>query len=294
MPAARHPRLAQVGLLYAAAIWGSTFVLVKDSLAHIHPVTLVGYRFLLAALPLGLWLAWKRQALWVGGRYGLGLGVLLWLLYGPQTIGLGYTSASNSAFITGLFVAFVPLLGWLVWRQPPRRADWGIVALALLGLWLLTGGLQAANPGDLLTLLTAAAYAAHILAADHALRRGHDPLTLNFQQFLAVGSISIALAAIFDLPLEVRGPNTWGVVLFLAFLPTLSAFGIQLWAQRHVPPLRVSLMFALEPVFAALFAWSFGGETLTLAGALGGGLIVLAALAAAWLGTGHTAKYAAA
>ncbi len=281
MPETRHHRLATLGLVYAAAIWGSTFVLVKDSLEHIHPVTLVGYRFLLAGLALGAWLVWRRQPLWAGWRHGVGLGVLLWLLYGPQTIGLGYTTASNSAFITGLFVAFVPLLGWLVFRRRPGRGDWGVVALALLGLWLLTGGLRAANAGDLLTLLTAVAFAAHILAIDHALQAGHDPLVLNVQQFLTVGAISIALAAGLDLPLDVRGANTWGVIFFLAFLPTLSAFGIQLWAQKRVAPLRVSLILTLEPVFAALFAWTLGGDRLTLAGGLGGGLIVLAALVAA-------------
>lgn len=259
MPETRHRRLATLGLVYAAAIWGSTFVLVKDSLAHIHPVTLVGYRFMLAGLALGAWLLWRRQPLWAGWRHGVGLGVLLWLLYGPQTIGLGYTSAANSAFITGLFVAFVPLLGWLVFRRRPGWGDWGVVALALLGLWLLTGGLRAANAGDLLTLLTAAAFAAHILAIDYALQAGHDPLALNVQQFLTVGGISLALAAGLGLPLAVSSTTTWGVIFFLAFLPTLLAFVIQLWAQKQIAPLRVSLILTLEPVFAALFAWTLGG-----------------------------------
>ncbi|TAK14369.1 MAG: DMT family transporter [Anaerolineae bacterium] len=276
MPPRPTSRLAHLGLLYAAFIWGSTFILVKDSLEHIDPVILVGYRFLLAALPLGFWLALRGRRLWHEWQAGVRLGILLWLLYAPQTIGLGYTSAANSAFITGLFVAFVPLFSWLFLRRPLRPTDAFAAALALAGLWLLTGGLREANPGDLITLITAAAYAGHILAADDAIQRGLDSLVLSFQQFLVVGLLSLAAGAVFGLPFGVGTPGTWGVVAFLAFLPTLSAFAIQLWAQRQVAPLRVSLIFALEPVFAALLAWTAGHEPFRIAQAAGGLLIVMA------------------
>lgn len=270
--------LAHTGLLYAAFIWGSTFILVKDGLAHIDPVILVGYRFLLAAAALAAWLKWRGQSLWTGWRAGLRLGLLLWLLYAPQTIGLKTTSAANSAFITGLFVAFVPLFGWLFRGKRPRLAHAGMAGLALTGLWLLTGGLRGANSGDLITLITAAAYAGHILAADDAMSAKLDPLVLSFQQFLVVGVVSLAVAAVFGLPFSVGEAGVWGLVIFLAFFPTLSAFAIQLWAQRLVAPPRVSLIFAMEPVFAAALAWTAGDEAFHWARAAGGLLIFLAAI----------------
>ena len=99
--------LAHIGLFYAAAIWGSTFYLVKQAIADVHPITLIAYRFLIAgAILLGFLLA-TRRPLFRGFGRGLILGVIIWLLYVPQTIGLGMTTAANSGFITGLFVVFI-------------------------------------------------------------------------------------------------------------------------------------------------------------------------------------------
>lgn len=110
--------ISDLGLLYAAAVWGATFFIVKDSLKNVDPVVLVGDRFLLAAILLGTYLLFRRVNVFSHIKYGLILGIFLWLLYVPQTIGLKYTSAANSGFITGLFVAFVPIFAFLFfsWR----------------------------------------------------------------------------------------------------------------------------------------------------------------------------------
>lgn len=272
---------ANAGLIYSAAIWGSTFIVVKASLENIDPVILVGYRFTLAAIILGIFLKAQGRRLMADCRRGCILGFLLWLLYVPQTIGLEFTTASNSAFITGLFVAFVPMFSLFLFGRFPTIRDFIAVLVSLGGLWFLTGGLVHANRGDLLTLITAMTYALHILYADKYLKEGIDPFVIAFQQFLFVGLLSLIGGLVLRLPFGIGTTETGLAVLFLAIFPTFSAFVIQMVAQRLIAPLRVSLIFALEPVFAAAFAWTLGGETFNTERAIGGALIVAAMIVSA-------------
>lgn len=272
----RGPKiLLNLGLVYATLVWGATFVMVKDVLAFVHPAALVGWRFLIAAACLLPFVLAKERP----GRHlreGALLGVWLLVLYLAQTAGLAYTSASNSGFITGLFVLFVPAFHFALVRRLP--AAWELVpfAAAAAGLWLLTGGVRGANRGDLLTLLAAAAYAAHVLSTDRFVQGDSDPVLLSFHQFWFTGAACLCACLAFGLPPRVEGTRAMGMVVFLALIPTLSAFFIQIAAQKHIAPLQVSLIFTLEPVFAALFAWTLGGESFNAAKAAGGGLIVLA------------------
>jgi len=274
-PSRKKTLLADLGLLYASAIWGSTFILVKTSLDAINPVAMVAYRFLLAAVLMGGVLILQRRPLFKNLSSGIVLGLALALLYLPQTIGLNYTTAANSAFITGLFVVFVPLLSFPILKEKPRQAQWLAVLVSLAGLWLLTGGLQAINLGDLITLAAAFCYALHIMLADRFVNAGGDPNQLAFQQFLAAGVSSLAAALIFAQPLAVTASRAVWVVVFLAIFPTLSAFLIQLKAQEFTSAIKVSLIFAMEPVFAGIFAWTFGGEPFIPLRAFGGFMIFL-------------------
>ena len=267
--------LADLGLVYASAIWGSTFILVKSSLDSLDPVTLVAYRFLLASALMGGYLLWRRKPLFRNFMPGLILGVVQMFLYIPQTIGLKFTTAANSGFITGLFVAFVPPLSLLIPRQKPRPAQWAAIAISLVGLWLVTGGVDSVNVGDLITLSAAFTYALHVMLTDRY-ARDTDHEQLVFQQFLVVGALSLAVAAVFGLPLGVPDLKAGGVIVFLALFPTLSAYLVQVKAQMVTSPIRVSLIFALEPVFAGVFAWTVGREAFEPLNALGGLLIFLA------------------
>jgi len=269
-------KLSNLGLFYSAAIWGTTFFIVKGSLAHIDPVILVGYRFLLAAIILGGWLSLRRMPLFADFKKGAILGLFLGILYLSQTIGLGITTASNSGFITGMFVAFVPIFSWTVFRQKPPWTGWVASAVSLSGLWILTGGMCNVNGGDLLTIMSAMTYAIHILFTDKYVKSGIDPIMLNFQQFLFVGVVSLLMGLIFNLPLAPSSIDVMWIILFLTIFPTLSAFVIQLTAQKYVSPIRVSLIFAFEPVFAAIFAWTLGNELFEAQRAVGGMLIFLA------------------
>lgn len=288
----RLPALVvDAGLLYAAAVWGASFPVVKGSLRGIGAFALVGYRFLIAGAVLGLvLLALRRPVRPVLGP-GCALGFVLWLLYASQTVGLKHTTAANSGFITGLFVVFVPMFSLLFFRRPPSAVRWAAVGVAATGLWLLTGMLQAFNFGDGLTLIAAAAYALHILLADRWVRGEADPYALSYVQFMTVAALSFAAVPLFGEGFAVGSGRTALVVLGLALIPTLSAFVIQLAAQKTTPPVKVALIFTMEPVFAALFSWTLGGETPGALQIVGGGLIV-AAMVLAELPFGGNAKSA--
>jgi drug/metabolite transporter (DMT)-like permease len=270
--------LANIGLFYAAAIWGSTFFVVKRALEDIDPVILVGYRFTIAAILLAIPLLILRKRLRDNLKEGVILGLLLWVLYAAQTIGLRHTTATNSGLITGLFVAFVPIFSIAIFRAIPSITAVIATGVSVAGLWILTGGLTMINFGDLITLITAITYAIHILYADRYLKRGADPYTLSFQQFLFVGLGSLVVGAVFGLPFTIGSTAAFNMMLFLAIFPSLTAFAIQLIAQRHVSPIRVSLILAFEPVFAVIFAWTLGNESYSLNKALGGILIFAALL----------------
>jgi drug/metabolite transporter (DMT)-like permease len=253
--------------VYCAAVWGATFFMVKDALAGVDPVALVAHRFILSALLLAPW-ALTRPSRSKHLKESAILAVLLFLLYVSQTVGLGYTSASNSGFITGLFVIFVPLFLLIFLGKPPTAV-----------LWLLTGGIKTANFGDAITLIAAATYAGHLLATDTYVRADADPIVLAFHQFWMTGALAALYTVLSGRSFAVSTARTSATIVFLAVVPTLSAFFIQMKAQKTVAPVKVSLIFSLEPVFAAAFAWTLGGEAFAPARAAGGALIVAAMMA---------------
>ncbi|MEW6413083.1 MAG: DMT family transporter [Candidatus Zixiibacteriota bacterium] len=277
MSTPRNNTLAHIGLFYSAAIWGSTFFIVKDVLSDIDPVILVAYRFLIAgAILLGYLLA-TRRPIFAGIKRAAFLAIILFLLYIPQTVGLKYTTASNSGFITGLFVAFVPIFLKTIFKRSPTVMEVIASIVSLIGLWVLTGGMRDINIGDMLTLMAAVTYALHVLYSDKYMKQGMDPFILTCQQMLIIGILSIVAGAALNLPFTVGSSKAWWIIIFLALLPTMSAFVIQVLAQRIVSPVRVSLVFALEPVFAGIFAWTLGGETVVMHRAFGG-LLIFSAL----------------
>jgi drug/metabolite transporter (DMT)-like permease len=158
------------------------------------------------------------------------------------------------------------------------------VAIAAGGLYMLTGGIAGLNSGDVLTLLCAVMYALHVMLTGRYSSLGLDPYVICFQQMLITGVLSLLAAWAMGLPLGVTTGQALGAIVFLAIFPSLSAFLIQLVAQRTVPELRVSLIFTLEPVFGAIFAWTLGGEKLIPLRAAGG-LLIVAAMLVSELGT---------
>ncbi len=272
-PSGRAGLWSDLGLIYCAAIWGSTFIVTKAALNAVDPLVMVGIRFAVSAALLLPW-ALRRPSFKAHIKEGFLLSLFLSTLYLTQTVGLLYTTASNSGFITGLFIIFVPVFMYLLRRQKPTRLQAASAALALAGMWLLTGGASGFNLGDALTLAAAASYAVHLVVTDKFVKAEADTVLLAFHQFWLVSAIAFAAALLRGSSFAVAGAAGWGVILFLAVFPTLTAFFIQMLAQRHSEPFKVGIIFTLEPVFAALFAWTLGGEKFVAARAAGGLLIV--------------------
>ncbi|MDD2805657.1 MAG: EamA family transporter [Elusimicrobiales bacterium] len=272
-PAPRAKLWSDIGLFYCAAIWGSTFIVTKGALDAVDPVVMVAIRFIVSAALLLPWVL-KRKDKTRHMKEGFYLSLFLAALYLTQTTGLLYTSASNSGFITGLFIIFIPVFMYFFRREKPTRLQGASALLAIAGMWLLTGGVSGFNVGDALTLVAAAAYSAHLIVTDKYVKAEADTVLLAFHQFWMVSAISFFIALLRGSSLAVASLNGWGVILFLAVFPTLTAFFIQMVAQKHSEPFKVGIIFTLEPVFAAVFAWTWGGEEFVGVKALGGLLIV--------------------
>ncbi len=268
--------LSFLGLLISTAIWGSTFFVIKDTLHAIHPVALVAYRFSIAALLFALIAFVTKQKLWVHAKHGFILGLFIWFIYLFQTLGLQYTTASNSGFITGLFIVFVPLFGALLFKKKSTAMQIVSLGIALIGLWFLTGGLKTINIGDVLTLVTAIAIGLHILVIDKFVKEKKSVAVLGFQQSFTTAVLCFVTAIIFHLPMSIGGTQTIFPILYLAIFGNVMAQGLQLLSQKHLKALTATLLLSTEPVFAALFAWTLGNETFVAASAVGGLFVVIA------------------
>jgi drug/metabolite transporter (DMT)-like permease len=299
-PVTSRTPLADLALLMVTLIWGSTFVMVKDAVASYPVFPFLALRFSFAALallPLALIRRKRlaqlegvgRTAILRGAVAPLLIGVALFAGYGFQTLGLQQTTPAKAGFITGLAVVIVPLVSGLVLHQAPGRNAWIGVGLALAGLALLTlqAGLHISG-GDLLVLACAAAFAAHILLTGRFAPH-HDPLTLTMGQILVVIILSGTAALRVQAP-----PLTRQVIVAAAFtgvLATSAAFGIQTLAQRFTTTTHTALIFAAEPVFAALFSFLLIGEALGTRQLAGCGLI-LAGMIVAEIKLGGERPYA--
>ncbi len=269
-------------LLFTTAVWGGTFVIVKDSLSRADPFAFLAVRFALGAIVMALV---ARRALldWRSVRYGLLLGVLLFLGFAFQTTGLTHTTPSRSAFITGLSVVLVPFVAVLLYRRLPRVPSLAGITLAVIGLYWLTlsGAEHAAGPtarGDLLTLACAFAYAIHIAVNEGFSRRGKLAAMVAVQ--LAVVSIlSAACMPFFGARIEWDGLLLWGVG-FTGIFASAGALLGQTWGQARTTAVRAALIFALEPVFAAVYSVAAGRERLGVRELVGGALIVLGVVVA--------------
>ena len=235
---------------------------------------MVGYRFAIAALIVMFYLIHKKKNLFQNIKEGIILGIVMFGMYVPQTVGLLYTKASNSGFITGMYILFIPVFNIFILRKKFEKEKVITIILSLTGMYFITGGIKGINIGDILTLVTAAFCALHILAADCYVKKDVDVLVMTFQQFTVTTILSLITSFIFGFEFTAGSVNVWWVILLLALFPTISAFVIQMYSQKFVPPFKVAAIFALEPIFALIMAVWFGNEEITLKAIIGGILIV--------------------
>jgi drug/metabolite transporter (DMT)-like permease len=281
-----------LALAFCTLLWGSTFVVVKNSLDDSSVFVFLALRFTLAGTCMAVFRpqvfrVLQREEIFAGVR----LGFFMFCGYAFQTAGLRYTTASNSGFITGSSVVLVPLILALFWGK--RVTLWvyfGTIAAAA-GLYFLTvpvAGVAHLNRGDVLTFFAAMSYAVHIiLVGDYA--REHSAAALSVLQVLACAMMAWLTAlganAIRWQPMRFHSTSQlWIGIAVCAVFATAVAFSLQLWAQQFTTPSHAAIIFTLEPVFAVITSYLVLGERLGWRSIAGAALVLAGILAAELLG----------
>lgn len=268
-----------------ALIWGGTFVIVKSALTDSSPMMFVAVRFTISTLIL-LPFAFKSLS-GLSKRSvmdGFNLGVLLLVGFVLQTIGLKYTTAIKSAFITGTFVVFTPIFQTIIEKKFPSLANIAGILFVIVGIIFLSSGEDSVfeifydigasfNFGDFLTLLCAVFYALYIVYLDIISRRNEFKY-LAFSQIAVTAVLGFAAAFTFSaFELErIQFQLTDNLILALAYtsiLATVITLLLQTRYQKEVTPTRAGLIFSMEPIFAAVFAYVVLAEVLSYLGIIG-------------------------
>ncbi|HEY7193389.1 MAG TPA: DMT family transporter [Gemmatimonadales bacterium] len=267
-------RRADLLLLTAAAVWGVSFVVVKEALSSASPLLFLALRFTIATIALTPFIhlrgGFSRGEL----RAGLILTVLLASGFATQAYGLQYTTPARSAFIVAMSSVLAPLIALVLLRH---RTGWMVIVALLIagsGIYFLTapdaGGL---NKGDLWTLITSVVFGGHIVAVSEFSKQFEAERLVWLQlPGTAIGS-AIAAVLLEDMRLD-WSLSLAGALLFLAIMSTAVALVWQFRAQRQMSSARASLIFCFEPVFAAVTSWLFWGEEFSLSQGVGAAMIL--------------------
>jgi drug/metabolite transporter (DMT)-like permease len=259
-----------VALILVTAVWGVTFVQVKDAVAIYPVVAFLAIRFGIASVALAIPGAARLRGL---GRRGFWAAVLAGGLlaagYLLQTLGLQKTSVSSAGFVTGMYVVLTPLLALVFFRIRVGIVTWFGVVLATIGLGMLAG-MQGSSGGDLLVLGGAAVYSLQIVLMERYAPL-YDAVAFTLVEMLAA-FVCLTVFAVPRLPVP-HGATVWGALLVTGIFASALGFLVQTWAQKSTSATRTALLFTLEPVWAALFGYTLAGDRL---GALGwGGCVVI-------------------
>lgn len=277
---------ANLFLLLSGAIWGAGFVAQSTAMDSIGPMWFIGLRFAIAtavAAPLALWEYRKaeqpmpksslRNFLWIG--LALFAGAM------TQQLGLMTTSVTNSGFLTGLYVVFVPVLTVIFLRRKPHWVIWPAAGLALLGIFLLSGGtLAGLNNGDLLTIICAVFWALQVMLVSIFVGSTGRPMLLSMVQFAVCAVLGCVAGAIFE-PLNMTAiTNTLPEILYAGFFSSGIGFICQVVGQRYTTAPQAAIFLSSEALFAALLGVLLLGETITTIGYIGCATIFAAMLIA--------------
>jgi drug/metabolite transporter (DMT)-like permease len=273
--ARRIELLATFGLLAMTAVWGSTFVLIKDVVARMPVADFLAVRFVIAAV--AMLALFGRQIVRLERRQ-IVRGLLLGCAYGLgqllQTWGLSLIAPSVSGFVTGMYVVFTPILAMLLLRQRMAVVVWVAVLLSTAGLALLSLNGVSVDTGVWLTLASAALYGLHIVGLGQWSRRG-EAFGMSAVQMIAIAVVCL-LATLPHGPLLPPDRAAWFGVLYMALIAGAGAMLMQTWAQSHLPAARAAIVMTTEPVFAAAFAVTLGSDALTWRMLVGGALVLAA------------------
>lgn len=265
---------ALLALIGVTAVWGITFVQVKDAVALYPLFAFLAVRFAIATATLALPGARRVAGL---RRTGVSAAALLGLLlaagYAFQTAGLERTTVSSAGFVTGMYVVLTPLIALVLLRSRIGRGAWVGVGAATVGLALLSGVHSGSATGDLLVLAGAALYSLQIVLMERFAPR-YDPLAFTLVEMAAAfAGLLVVAVALGDLGVP-RGWTVWGALVVTGVFASALGFLAQTWAQRRTSATRTALAFTLEPVWAALFGFALDGDRLGALGWGGCGLIM--------------------
>lgn len=267
---------ADFSLFLVALMWGLSFIIMKSALDHLDVFNLLGIRFLVAAI-LSALIFHKRflKIDFITIKRGIIIGIFLFLGYAFQTLGLHFTSASKSAFITGFNVVLVPVLTPLIIKKIPGISETMAAVIAFIGIGFLSlsGDIHAINIGDVLTLAGAFAFALQIIFIGKFCKDSNN-INSAIIQIGFVGILSIVISIFTEGFILPKSLEAWKSILFLSLFCTAFSFIVQNIAQRYTTPARTSLIFTFEPVSAPVFAYFILGEILTPLGILGAILVV--------------------
>ncbi len=288
MKSSLSQKQAIIEISLAAIIWGFAFIVIAWALESFTPAWVVGLRFLLASIIFLPWIFFKRRFSIDDFKLAIPTGIFLSLTLILQTWGLRYTSATKSAFITTLYVLFVPLLESLFRKYKTGLFHYFCVFLALLGTYLICGfssDLRSWNLGDQLTLCCSITAALHILSIDHAIPKIKNNFDYNIYQSFWAGLLAICFALITKEPVLSTGTiHLISVfsILFLTFAATAFAFWLQVRAQSTLSPSVSSILFLLESPCSAFFSFIFFKEILTSSQWVGAIIILISAFASVY------------
>ncbi|SKC38596.1 DMT family transporter [Maledivibacter halophilus] len=272
---------ADLALLGVTLGWGASFILTKNALNSLETFNFLGIRFIIAFLISSL--VFYKNMIKIDKntlKYGCLIGFVLFSAFAIQTIGINYTTASKSAFITGFSVVLVPILSALFLKRLPERVAVIGAIMALMGLGFLTlHGNFGLNIGDFYTFISAFAFALHIITVGKY-TVDVDSISLAIIQIGVVGLLSLLISFGFENTIIPRGTDVWINVLILSLICTSGAFIVQNTAQKFTSPTHTALIYTGEPVFAAIFAYFISGETLSSRGIFGAFLILMGMLIA--------------
>lgn len=277
--------LAALMLLICTMLWGFAFIAQKSAMETMGPLTFAGVRYLLGGLivlPLALGERRKRPEPLGRMNWALIIAMSLVFFIGSwlQQSGLATTTATNAGFLTGLYVFFVPLLGFLVLRTRPHPIIFACVPLALIGIYFLNGGgLDSFNGGDGLIVISAVFWAMHVILLGHIARATELPIFVSAISFLIAGLVAIAIALLIEQPTFEGIMAGWMQLAYAGVLSTAVAFTFQAIGQQYVPPANAAIILSAESLFAAIGGALLLGERLPPIGYAGAALIFAAIVA---------------
>jgi drug/metabolite transporter (DMT)-like permease len=263
-------------MLGTAAVWGGSFVIMKDSLAKQDVFSFLASRFIVAAILMFIYRPTAFRGLSRQFIFrGIFAGILLGSGYIFQTFGLTNTTVSNTGFITGLYLVFTPLISLIILRRHVLKIQWLAVLLATIGLFLISFNGVSIGVGETLVLISAILYGAHFVALGEWSDGGNTyALTLIQITTLAVIASFFTIKDGFQLPPD---SSVWLAVLFTAFFATFLAFLVQTKAQSVMSATAASVLLATETPLAVIFGLYFNSDPLTFK-IITGGMLVMAAM----------------